>query len=132
MSVLLSGLLSVTDTTLTPSPEIVNRQLNDPVLPVTSMFFDPFFQTIIGTRTVNLPAATVWAVYVRNLSGSGNMTVNFTPTGGSSQNLVLVAGLTAGAGGIFLYLQPAESAGGITALTITAAAALPACVLVAA
>jgi hypothetical protein len=131
MNVLLSGLLSVTDTTLTPSPEIVNRQFNDPTLAATTLFYDPFFQTINGTKTVNLPAATVWTVYVRNLSGSGNITVNFTPVGGSTQTLVLVAGATAGAGGIFLYFQTAETAGGITALSITAAAILPVCILVA-
>lgn len=132
MNVLLSGLFSVTDTTLTPSPEIINRQLNDPTLAATTSFYDPFFQTINGTKTINLPAATVWVAYVRNLSSSGNMTLNFTPAGGSTQTVVLVAGATAGAGGIFLYFQPAETAGGITAMSITAAAVLPACILVAA
>lgn len=130
MNFLLSGLISVTDTTLSPSQEIVNRQFNDPTLPIISQYYEPFFQTIIGTKTVPLPAATVWAVYVRNLSGSGNITLNVTPTGGAPQAYVLLAGLTAGAGGMFIYFQPAESAGGITALTITAAAVLPVCILV--
>jgi len=104
--------------------------------PVHSLYLDSpastmYWQTINGTKTVNLPAATVWCVYVRNLSNVGNITVNFTPTAGVSESLVLVAGATAGNGGVFIYHQPAETAGGITALSITAAAILPACVLAA-
>jgi hypothetical protein len=73
----------------------------------------------------------VWSVYVRNLSNTGPITVNFTPTGGVSESLVLVQGATPGNGGIFIYHQPAETSGGIIALSLTAAAILPACVKVA-
>jgi hypothetical protein len=132
ISIILQAQWVMTDTTLTPSPQIVQRSLNNPTLNATSSYYDPFFQTVNGTVVVPLPAATVWLVYVRNLSNTGPMTVNFTPAGGASQNLVLVQGPTAGNGGYFIYHQPAETAGGITALSITAVAVLPACVLVAA
>jgi len=131
LSIILQAQWVVTDTTLSPSPQIVQRSLNNLTLAATTSFYDPFFQTINGTKTVNLPAATVWTVYVRNLSNVGPMTVNFTPTGQPACSIVLVAGATAGNGGVFIYHQPAETSGGITALTITAAAVLPACVLAA-
>jgi hypothetical protein len=131
LSIILQAQWVVTDTTLSPSPQIVQRSLNNLTLAATVSYYDPFFQTINGTKVVPLPAATVWTVYVRNLSNTGPMTVNFTPSGGASETLVLVAGATAGNGGVFIYHQPAETSGGITALSITAAAVLPACVLTA-
>jgi hypothetical protein len=133
ISVILQAQWVITDTTLSPSPQIVQRSLNNPTLAATASFYDPFFQTINGTKTVNLPAATVWTVYVRNLSNTGPITVNFTPVGGgAATSIILVQGATPGNGGIFIYHQPAESSGGITVLTLTAAAILPACVLAAA
>jgi len=131
LSIILQAQWVTTDVTLSPSPQIIQRQLNNPTLAATVEYFDPFFQTINGTKTVPLPAATVWSVYVRNLSNTGPITVNFTPSGGVSESLVLVQGATAGNGGIFIYHQPAETIGGITALSLTAAAILPACVKVA-
>lgn len=132
LSIILQAQLVTIDTTLSPSPQIVTRSLNNPTLAATSEFYDPFFQTINGTRVVSLPAATVYVVYVRNLDNAANITVNYTPLGGASTSLVLVPGATAGNGGIFLYFQTAESAGGITALSITATAIVNCCVLVAA
>src|SRR6266404_7348414 len=96
LSIILQAQWVITDTTLSPSPQIIQRSLNNATLLATNAFYDPFFQTINGTKTVNLPAATVWCVYVRNLSNVGNITVNFTPTAGVSESLVLVAGATAG------------------------------------
>lgn len=131
ISVILQAQWVVTDTTLSPSPQIVQRSLNNLTLNATNAFYDPFFQTINGTKVVNLPGATVWMVYVRNLSNTAPMTVVFTPTGGAAETLVLVQGATAGNGGVFIYHNPAETSGGITALSITATAVLPACVLAA-
>jgi len=132
LSIILQAQWVTTDTTLSPSPQIVTRSLNNPTLAALVEYFDPFFQTINGTKTVPLPAATVWSVYVRNLSNTGPMTVTFTPTGQPACSIILIQGATAGNGGIFIYHQPAETSGGITALTITAAAVLPACVKAAA
>jgi len=116
LSVLLSATLSVTDTTLSPSATIVTRNLNNPTLAATVSFYDPFFQAGAAPTTVNLPAATVWVVYVKNLDAAANLTVTFTPTGGAAQTAILVPG------GIFLYFQPTEGAGGITALSLTSSA----------
>jgi len=131
ISVILQAQWVITDTTLAPSPQIIQRSLNNPTLLATNSFYDPFFQTINGTKTVNLPGATVWCVYVRNLSNTGPITVNYTPQGGASTSIVLIQGATAGNGGLFIYHQPAETSGGITALSLTAAAVLSACVLAA-
>jgi hypothetical protein len=116
LSVLLSATLSVTDTTLSPSSTIVTRNLNNPTLVATVSFYDPFFQAAAGGSAVTLPAATVWVVYVKNLDAAQNLTVTFTPAGGAAETLLLVPG------GIFLYFQPSEATGGITALTLTAGA----------
>jgi hypothetical protein len=132
ISIILQAQWVITDTTLSPSPSIVTRQLNNPTLAATVAYYDPFFQTVAGTKAIPLPAATVWVLYVRNLSTTGNITLNYTPAGGASTSVILVAGATAGNGGLFTYAQPAESAGGITAATITAGAVLSACVLAAA
>ena len=114
LSILLNAVLSITDTSVTPNPTIVTRNLNNPTLPSAVVFaYDTQFQVGTSATTFNLPATTVWIVYVKNLSASSNITVTFTPTGGSSETLVLVPG------GVFLYFQPAESAGGITALSLT-------------
>lgn len=113
LSVLLSATLSTTDTTLTPSPTIVTRNFNNPTLAATVEFSNNFFQVAAAPTVVNLPAATVWIVYVRNLDAAANITVTYTPSGGASQTLLLVPG------GIFMYFQPTEGAGGITALSLT-------------
>jgi hypothetical protein len=115
LSIILSATLTVTDTTISPSPTIVQRSLNNPTLLATVSFYDPFFQCT-GATTVNLPAATVWIVYVKNLDAAANLTVTFTPAGGASETVLLVPG------GIFLYFQPSEGAGGITALSLTPSA----------
>jgi hypothetical protein len=116
LSVLLNATLSATDTTLSPSATIVTRNLNNPTLSATVVFYDPFFQAAAGGSVVTLPAATVWIVYVKNLDAAANLTVSFTPTGGGAETCILVPG------GVFLYFQPTEGAGGITALTLTASA----------
>lgn len=125
LSVLLSSQISITDTTLAPSPTIITRSLNNPTLAANTCFYDPFFQTINGTAAVNLPATPIYVLYVKNLSAAGNITLNYTPNGGASTSVVLQPG------GLFLYFQPAETAGGITAVTLTATAVLSCEVLVA-
>lgn len=114
LSVLLSATLSVTNTVLSPSPTPVITNLNNPTLAATVSFYDSFFQVGPTPTTVNLPAATVWVVYVKNLDPTATITVTFTPAGGAAETCVLVPG------GLFLYFQPSEGAGGITALTLTA------------
>ena len=115
LSVVLAATVTVSDTTLSPSPTIVSRSLNNPTLAATVDFANNFFQCT-GATVVTLPAATVWVVYVKNLDGAANLTVTYTPLGGVASNMLLVPG------GVFLYFQPSETAGGITALTLTPSA----------
>ena len=117
ISVLLNATLSATDTTLSPSVTIVTRNLNNPTLAGTVVFYDPFFQAAAGGSAVTLPAATCWVGYVKNLDVAANLTVAWTAVGAAgSSSMVLVPG------GIFIYLQPTEGAGGFTAMTLTASA----------
>lgn len=112
LSALLNAILTVTDTSLNPSPTIVTRNLNNPTLLAATVFYDPFF----AGGAVSLPAATVFLVYVKNLSATVNTTVAFTPVGaGVASSLLLLPG------GLFLYFLPAETGGGISALSLTAA-----------
>jgi hypothetical protein len=119
--------LNVTDTSLSPSQQYITRQLNNPSLLATTVFYDSFAQVISPTTLViTLPASgTVWVVYVRNLGSAGNLTMNFTPVGGVASSLTLVPG------GFNLYFNPTEGGGGITALSLTASTGtIPAEVLV--
>lgn len=111
LSITLQAQLNVTDTTLTPSPQIITRSLNNPTLAAIVDFANNFFQCT-GATVVTLPAATVWVVYVKNLDVAANLTVTYNV----SNTMVLVPG------GIFLYFQPSEAAGGITSLTLTPSA----------
>jgi hypothetical protein len=115
LSVVLAATITVSDTTLSPSPTIVSRSLNNPTLAAIVDFANNFFQ-VTGATVVNLPAPTVWIVYVKNLDVAANLTVTYTPVGGVASSMLLVPG------GIFLYFQPTEAAGGITALTLTPSA----------
>lgn len=116
LSILLNAVLTATDTITSPNPTVVTRNFNNPTLAATTYFHDLFFQAAAAGSAVTLPAATVWIVYVKNNDAAANLTVAFTPAGGASETVLLVPG------GIFLYFQPSEGAGGITALTLTASA----------
>ena len=102
---------------ITPNTTPVNYTISGISLPCTTTFSDLWFQAGTTPTVVALPAATVWSVYVRNRHASNTLTVTFTPTGGSAQTCVLVPG------GVFLYHQPSEGAGGITALSLTGSGA---------
>lgn len=117
ISVLLSATLSATDTTLSPSATIVTRNLNNPQLAGTVVYYDPFFQVAAAGSVVNLPAATCWMAYIKNLDAAANITVSWTAVGAAGASTFLLV-----PGGVFIYLQPTEGAGGFTALTLTASA----------
>ena len=117
LSILLNAILTATDTSLSPSPTIFTRNLNNPNLTTGLVFFaQEFFQAANTGSAVPLPAAICWIGYVKNLDAATNLTVNWTPVSGSAQNFVLVPG------GLFIYFQPTEAAGGFSAMTLTAAA----------
>jgi hypothetical protein len=72
---------------------------------------------------VTLPAPTIWVLFVRNLGGIngtpvGNITVQTAVVGGalvSAQNSPVVL-----PGGVYIYWQPTESAGGIISVNLVA------------
>jgi hypothetical protein len=98
-----------------------NRLLTGILLPVTVWSASDFFQVATAGSTIALPASTIYYVYARNL-GNNNITLTYTPTGGSSTSIGL-SPVTSNFGGIFFYAQTAESNGGITALSAMAATA---------
>lgn len=110
LNVLLAATWEVTDTTLSPSPTIITRSLNNPILAVTTLFYDPFFAS---PGTVTLPAATVFVAYVKNLTAAVNLTVSWTPVGSTAHTFILLPG------GVFIYMLPAETGGGVTALSLS-------------
>ena len=131
LSLVTSCTLTVTDTTLSPSPTIVSRSLNNPTLNNITVFYDPFFQALAGGSVVNLPAATAFFAYVKNLSAATNVTVAWTAVGAAGSSTMLLL-----PGGVFLYGLVGNSplaGGGFTAMTLTGAAATCSCdVLIAA
>ncbi len=102
---------------------VFQRALQNFQLVATAWQAADFAQCPVGGLSVPITAigGTAFFVYVRNL-GANNITVAYTPTGGSSTNLVLLP-VGSGSGGIFLYALSAETAGGITAMTLTATTA---------
>ena len=96
----------------------VNISLQGITLPTTECDYSQYFQVLTGGSTVTLPSGKAYVVYVRNLGGN-NITVTYTPTGGSAASCVLTP-VTGGFGGVFMLYETAESAGGITALSLTA------------
>lgn len=69
-----------------------------------------------GGTSLTLPAATVWFVYVKNLDAAANLTVQFQVTGGSLNSAANSEVLTPG--GVKIYANPSEGAGGIIAITL--------------
>lgn len=117
LSIVLSASLLVTDTTVSPNPQIIQRSYNSPTLAATVSFYDPFFQAAAGGSAVTLPAATCWVLHIKNLDAAANLTVAWTAVGAAGSSTMLLV-----PGGIFDYFQPSEGAGGFTALTLTASA----------
>lgn len=117
LSIVLSANITVADSTLSPSPTIVSRSFNNPTLAATVSFYDPFFQASNAGSSVPLPAATCFVAHIKNLDAAANLTVAWTAVGAAGSSTMLLV-----PGGIFEYFQPSESAGGFTAMTLTASA----------
>ena len=125
LSVVLSATVTVTDTTLSPSPTIISRSLNNPTLLPTATFYDAFFQATVGGVAVSLPAATSFFAYVKNLSAANNLTVAWTAVGAAGSSTMLLL-----PGGVFIYALQAETGGGFTAMTLTGVGATVPCDIV--
>lgn len=109
----------------------VNSPVGQVTLPGNTAFYDSFLSVATSPGTVlTLPATTVWVVYVNNLSGSLNLTVQLTVAGGVQISAVNSPVLMPGA--VFMYWNPVENSGGITGVTLIGSATCPAEVLLAA
>lgn len=106
---------------VTAAVTVFNRTVSGFQLTATVWSASDFFQVGTSATTISLPSSTVYFVYARNL-GTNNVTLNYTPTGGSSTSLVLLP-VGSNIGGVFLYGLSAETAGGITAMSATASTA---------
>ena len=91
-------------------------------LSATTHFFDDYFQAATVATTVPLPATTVYSFLIIN-QGTNNVTVSFTPTGGTAETIVVQPG------GMLCSWEIAEAAGGITALSLTATTATTPCLV---
>lgn len=112
----------VLDTTVNPSDYVVNR-IRSLSFGALASFYEAFFQANITPQAISLPSILIQTALVINLSTLYTVTVEFTPNGGSSEQLVLQPALNAGqAGGAFLYMNPtsAGNVGGISALSLFA------------
>jgi hypothetical protein len=116
LSIQLQATISAADTTITPSPTPFTRNFNNPTLQGTVFSENLFFQASNTGSAVALPAPTVWVVYVKNNDAGTNLTVTWTTVGGGLQTFVLPPG------SVFTYFCTSETAGGVTALTLTASA----------
>jgi hypothetical protein len=126
LNVILNG-LSIQVVNTTDSTTRVNSSAGNPSLGASESTYTDYLPIAAGGgTTLTLPAATIWILYVRNLGGtngtpSGNIQVNFTVTGGAAitaANSPIVL-----PNGVFAYWNTAESAGGITAVTLIASVA---------
>lgn len=108
---------------ITANVAVFNRALQNFQLVATSWQACDFAQVPTTGLTIPITAigGTAYFVYVRNL-GANNITCTYTPTGGSSTSLILLP-VGTNSGGIFMYALTAETAGGITALSLTASTA---------
>lgn len=105
----------------------VNSNQASPTLAAAEASYIDFFPVAAGGGSVMpLVAATVWVLAIRNLGGqngspAGNITVQAQPVGGalpSAANSPIVL-----PGGVYIYWQTAETAGGIVAVTLVASIA---------
>lgn len=123
----ISGLsLQLVDNTANVVP--LNINLSGVLLPTTNYIYNNFLQVPTTGILLQMPASSsgsAYEAYFRNL-GSNNVTVTFTPTAGSPTSIVLVP-VTNGFGGIFYLKETQETAGGIYAITLTAATSVTPC-----
>ena len=129
LNVTLSGSIQVFDTTQPGDNQcIVNRPIAFS-LAATVEFYEPYFQALSTGSALVLPAATIFAACITNKSTTANLTITYTPFGGSPISPPPIL-----PGGFWAYFQVTESGGGgITAMTLTGAGAtVPAEVLLAA
>ena len=70
--------------------------------------------------SLTLPASEVWVVYVKNLDAAANLTVQVQPFGGALPSAANSPILTPG--GVYIYWNSSEGAGGVIAVTLISSA----------
>ena len=96
-------------------------RVNSPVGDVTLTANEANYQSYAviasgGGTALILPASKVWVVYVKNLDAAANLTVQVQPFGGALPSAANSPILTPG--GVYIYWDPSEGAGGVIAVTL--------------
>lgn len=95
----------------------VNSPIGTLTLAATSATYDSFVPIANGAGTVlDLPASPVQLVYVKNLDGAANLTVQLTVQGGAQISVANSPVLLPG--GVFMYWNVVETTNGIVAVTL--------------
>lgn len=127
INLILQAVFSMLNNQQSPSPQIGTLDFGNPTFGATAVYFDPFFQALAGgSQEVTLPAAKVYCFAVQNLSSTGNLQVNYTPS------LHGQTTITIGPGGLLIYMDPTSNQTGVTELSLSGISAIcPAMVLAA-
>lgn len=100
-----------------PSAYRVNSPVGDITLTASKADYQSYANIASSSgTTLTLPAATIWFLYVKNLDAVANLTVRFQATGGILNTAANSEILTPG--GVKIYANPSEGAGGIIAVTL--------------
>ena len=118
INVTFTGSLSAVE--VTSGLSLVARALSV-VFPSTDILYGPYLQATTTGTAVAFSGGTAHFVVVIN-QGTTNLTVAFTPAGGGAASSIILQ-----PGEVFLYGQTVVTAGGITALTLTAATSTQPC-----
>jgi hypothetical protein len=133
INVIFQAIAVVTNQQVSNAPQVATFDFANPTLPIgstggTAFVYNPQVQALTSPgTTVTLPA-TVYAIFVQNLSTStGIVQVVVTPNGQFATSPMPI-----GPNGVFVLFDPGETAGGFTALKLTAiTGTVPCAVLVA-
>jgi len=106
-----------TASTVNPNAYRVNSPIGEITLAATKAAYESYFNVAGGAGTsLSLPAATIWFLYVKNLDAVANLTIQFQAAGGSLNSSANSEILTPG--GVKIYANASEGAGGISAITL--------------
>ena len=114
----LQGILTRTDNTQSPAPQIVALDFQNPTLNATTDYLDGFFQALSTGSNVPLGvgggALTFCIIVINRATVAANLQITVTPTGGAAA----IVG-TIGQGGVCVLFDSPETGLGWTALTLT-------------
>jgi hypothetical protein len=97
----------------------VATSAGNPSAGATTIQYDGYSQIPTSPTVIQLPATTVYVVWIRNLGGTNSLNVTLTPAGGSAWSSPAVVL----PGGVFIYWLPyttAPGSGGFTTVSLQA------------